>query len=114
MALIEIGYLATDLAFVERLVADLGRHGLDVTLNEWSAGNADARDAEAVDSQFDFACLVLSRASIGHERAVAEIARVLKHESGPQGTTVLPLLIEAAPLPETLVSRRCAVFTSGY
>jgi hypothetical protein len=111
-----ISHSTTDKPFVRRLAADLVAHGVKVWLDEQQMMVGDSIPEKIAQglAESDFFLLVLSQNSVTSQWVKKELNSALVHEIERRKVTVLPIRIDDAKVPDSIIDKIYADFRGSY
>ncbi len=111
-----ISHSSKDKKFVRRLAADLVANGVKVWLDEQRILVGDSIPEKIAQglAESDFFLIVVSENSINSAWVKKELSGALVHEIERRKVTVMPIKLDAAKMPDSIVEKRYADFSGSY
>jgi hypothetical protein len=111
-----ISHSTTDKPFVRRLAADLVAHDVKVWLDEQQMMVGDSIPEKIAQglAESDFFLLVVSQNSVDSQWVKKELNSALVHEIERRKVTVLPIRIDDAKVPDSIIDKIYADFRGSY
>jgi len=111
-----ISHASNDKTFVDRLVNDLAKHGVDVWYDKFDIQLGDSvpgKINEGIAASKYFA-IVLTPNSVASKWVTEELNAALVKQIASSGTFLLPLMLKDCTIPPLLAHRRYADFRTDY
>jgi TIR domain len=111
-----ISHSSKDKPFVRKLAADLVANGVKVWLDEQRVLVGDSIPEKIAQglAESDFFLIVVSENSVNSAWVKKELSGALVHEIERRRVTVLPIRLDGANMPDSIVEKKYADFTGSY
>jgi hypothetical protein len=111
-----ISHSSADKIFVDHIVADIIKHGIDVWYDKFEIRIGDSIPGKINEglSESKYFIIVLSKHSVNSKWVQEELNAALVKQIALKGTFLLPVLIDNCHIPPLLSHRHCADFRQSY
>jgi len=111
-----LSHSSKDKGFVRRLAADLVAHGVKVWLDEQRILVGDSIPEKIAQglAESDFFLIVVSRNSVESSWVKKELNSALVHEIERRKVTIMPIRLDDAPVPNSIIDKAYADFGGSY
>ncbi len=111
-----LSHSSKDKDFVRKLAADLVANGVKVWLDEQRILVGDSISEKIAQglAESDFFCIILSEQSVNSDWVKKELNIALVREIERRKVTVLPIKLDSAQVPTSIVDKKYANFTGSY